>query len=352
MGWPENLHEPRPGYYVWRNPITKKTISLGYVPIEQAIFEVLEANAKAKEVKPTRRLVELMQEGDETIADLLSKMPTSGVKPATLAARRHQDTSIRSELGHIKCRALSTKHVADMLEAIEARGKLQWAVNVRSRIKAVCRRGMALGWMDRNPADATERARVRVKRKRMTLEIFNDTLAQAPKVAPWLANAMLLALVSGQALSTIGRWERRSVKDGMAIVTRAKTGVTIAIPVDLHMDAIGMSLGDVIARCKQSYVLSKYLIHHFRGKGRTEKGSAIKIKTISEKFLHARRLAGYTADDDPTFHEIRSLSKRLYMEQGNVDTKALLGHLSDATADLYANSRGLEPIKVRIATSH
>ncbi|MPW23000.1 hypothetical protein GCT13_41045 [Paraburkholderia sp. CNPSo 3157] len=22
---PESLHEPRPGYYVWRNPVTKKT---------------------------------------------------------------------------------------------------------------------------------------------------------------------------------------------------------------------------------------------------------------------------------------------------------------------------------------
>ena len=43
------------------------------MPIEQAIFEVLEANAKAKEITPTRRLVERMQDGEETIADLLLK---------------------------------------------------------------------------------------------------------------------------------------------------------------------------------------------------------------------------------------------------------------------------------------
>lgn len=53
-------------------------------------------------------------------------------------------------------------------------------------------------------------------------------------------------------------------------------------------------------------------------------------------------------DDTPTFLEIRSLCKRLYMEQGGIDTKALLGHMSDAIADLYANNRGLEPIKVSI----
>jgi hypothetical protein len=346
--WPENMHEPRPGYFVWRNPITKKTIPLGRIPLEQAIFEVLEANVKAKEITPEKQLVDHIEEGLETIADLLEKMPKTGVKPATLLARRHRDKAIRAAIGHVKCSELTTKHVADMLEAIEARGKMQWAVHIRSRMKAVCRRGMALGWMDRNPADATDKAKVKIRRKRMTLEIFKATLAKAPEVALWLENAMLLALVSGQDRSTIGRWERSSVKDGFAVVTRSKTEVTIAIPLELRMDAIGVSLGDVIARCKSTGVVSKYLIHHIRGNVMAPRGSPIKLKTISGKFLEARRLAGYTGEDDPTFHEIRSLSKRLYLEQGGVDTKALLGHLTDATADLYANSRGLEPMKVKI----
>ncbi|MPW23001.1 hypothetical protein GCT13_41050 [Paraburkholderia sp. CNPSo 3157] len=112
---------------------------------------------------------------------------------------------IREALGHIKCTELTTKHVAELLEEIEARGKMQWAVHVRSRMMAVCRRGIALGGLDKNPADATERAMVKVKRKRMTLDVFNATLEQAPTVAPWLRNAMLLALISGQALSSIGR---------------------------------------------------------------------------------------------------------------------------------------------------
>ena len=41
----------------------------------------------------------------------------------------------------------------------------------------------------------------------------------------------------------------------------------------------------------------------------------------------------------PTFHEIRSLSKRLYDEQGNVDTKALLGHRTEKMGALYADPR-------------
>ncbi|MNT67565.1 Phage integrase family protein [compost metagenome] len=114
------------------------------------------------------------------------------------------------------------------------------------------------------------------------------------------------------------------------------------------MDAIGMSLADVIARCKSTGVVSKYLIHHVRSAGNTKRGDPVRLSTVSIAFAEARELAGIKGDDAPTFHEIRSLCKRLYMEQGGIDTKALLGHMTDAIADLYANSRGLEPIKVRI----
>lgn len=347
--WPPNLHESRPGYYVWRNPITKKNVTLGYMPIEQAIFEVVEANAKLAEQEPLpKRLVERINDGGETIADLLEKMPNDDVKPSTIRARRDYDKAIRQKLGNVRCRDLTTKHVADMLEEIQGRGAMQWSVHIRSRLRALCRRGMALGWMDKNPADATDKAKVKVQRQRMSIEIFNATLAKAPEVAAWLQNAMLLALVSGQDLSTVGRWERAFQEGGYAVLTRGKTGVRIAIPLELRMDVIGLSLADVIARCRTTGVVSKYLIHHIRGNVSAPKGSPIKLKTISNKFLEARRLAGYTGEQDPTWHEIRSLSKRLYLEQGGVDTKALLGHLSDATANLYANSRGLEPIKVQV----
>jgi integrase len=348
--WPPNLHEARPGYYVWRNPLTKKNITLGYMPVEQAIFEVTEANAKLQEHAPVpKRLVERMHEGQETIADLLGKMSSDDVKASTIRARIYYDKVIREKLGHVRCRDLTTKHVADVLEEIQARGAMQWSVHIRSRLRAVCRRGMALGWMDKNPADATDKAKVKVQRKRMSLEIFKATFAKAPEVAVWLQNAMLLALVSGQDLSTVGRWERSAQENGYAVLTRGKTGVRIAIPLTIRLNVIGLSLSEVIAQCRNTGVVSKYLIHHVRGNVSAHKGAPIKLKTISNKFLEARRLAGYKDENDPTWHEIRSLAKRLYDEQGGVDTKALLGHMSDVTANLYANSRGLEPIKVKVA---
>jgi integrase len=349
--WPNNLYEPRPGYYTWRDPRDGEINILGRVPLAQAMHEAQQANFAIENLKPTSTLAERINKPRETIADLLKKMPAKNVKASTVKHWKYRDSFIETKIGAVPCADLTTKHIADMLEAIEAEGKMQWAVQIRSRMKAVCRRGMALGLMTVNVADQTDRAKVVVKRKRMSLDVFNKTLEKAPEVAPWLQNAMLLALVSGQDLSTVGTWQRSAQQDGHAVLTRGKTGVTIAIPLKLRMDAIGLSLEDVIARCRATGVVSKYLIHHIKPNVKAPRGSKIKPKTISEKFLAARRAAGFKDEDDPTFHEIRSLCKRLYMQQGGVDTKALLGHMSDGTAAIYANSRGLEPLRVKISAA-
>ncbi|MFM0395217.1 site-specific integrase [Paraburkholderia phytofirmans] len=107
----------------------------------------------------------------------------------------------------------------------------------------------------------------------------------------------------------------------------------------------------MFARCKSTGVVSKYLIYHIRPNVNAPKGSAVEIKTFASRFKEARDLAGIICKDAPTFHEMGSLTKRLYMEQGNVDTKASLGHMTEAIADLYATSRGLEPLRVEISRS-
>lgn len=342
------MHEPRPGYYTWRNPVDKKIHILGRMSLAQAIYEVQEANAAAEKAIPHKTLAERLSMGKETVSDLIDKMPTNGFKPSTLAARKEYDKLIRNELGTKECHSLTVKDVSDVIEAIKERGKLRWAQAIRSRMVAICTKGVALGWMEKNVADITEKMKVEVQRRRLTLDEFNLILEKAPKVAEWLPNAMLLALVSGQDRSTVARWEKESVVGDVAIVRRSKTEVRVAIPLALRLDAINLSLADVIARCNSTGVESAYLIHHHRKHVNTFKGQHVKIGSVSQAFADARELAKITGDHAPTFHEIRSLAKRLYLEQGNVDTKALLGHLSDQSANLYANSRGLEPMKVKI----
>ncbi|WP_082720913.1 phage integrase Arm DNA-binding domain-containing protein [Burkholderia sp. ABCPW 14] len=344
--FPDNLHQPRPGYFTWRDPRDGKTHILGRVPLAQAIHEAQEANL-AITAGTTKSLAERIAYESHTVADLLEKMPVSP-KEETAKSRRYLDKIIRSKVGTVECAELRTKHLAELLEATVADDKTATAKILRARLVAVCKRGMALGWMDANPATMTESVRVKVKRRRLKLEEFQAILDVAPKVADWLSNAMLLALVSGQDRSTIARWPRKCVYDGFARIHRTKTGVNVEIPVGLRLDAIGMSLQDVITRCRSTGVISKYLVHHVVVKNGTKRGDPVSLSKISVSFAEARLIAGIAGDDAPTFHEIRSLAKRLYEKQGGVDTKALLGHLSDQSAATYLDSRGLEPIRVKL----
>lgn len=345
--YPPNLHEPRPGYYTWRDPRDGKTHVIGRIPLAHAIQEAHEANVRLEKETPRKTLVDRLSVTSETVSMLLDKMPVSQ-KKNTVITRRYQDKIIREKIGGMACADLTTKHISDLLEELKKDGKMRAAKVVRDRLIAVCSKGAALGWMPVNPAAITERVKAPTKRQRMGLDTFMAIYEKAPLVAPWLQNAMMLALVSGQDRSTIGRWPRASVKDGIAVVTRTKTGVVIEIPVSLRLNAVGMSLEEVIARCRASGIVSKYLIHHMADRGNVSRGAAISLGTISMAFAEARTKAEITGDDAPTFHEIRSLSKRLYDAQGNVDTKALLGHLTERMSEMYANSRGLEPIRVKI----
>lgn len=345
--FPPNLHEPRPGYYTWRDPRDGKTYTLGRIPIEQAIYEATEANLKIAAGKQAKSLAERIGDDGSTVADLLGKMPVADNK-GTAKINRQLDRIISGALGSIACADLKTKHIADLLERKLADGTIALARQLRARIVAVCRRGTSLGLMEHNPAMNTESIKMVVKRGRLTLERFMEIYAVAPQVNEWLQRAMMLALVSGQDRSTCARWPRRCVHGQYARVHRQKTGVEIEIPVALRMDAVEKSLMDVIRECRSTGVVSQYLIHHVRQKGKTMPGAPVTPNALSVAFAAARKLAEVPEEGAPTFHEIRSLSKRLYEKQGNVDTKALLGHLSDQSARIYADPRGIEPIRVKI----
>jgi hypothetical protein len=348
--WPDNLHEPRPGYFTWRDTRDGKTHVLGRIALAQAIHEAIEANMVVAQSAARQTLADKLK-GSRTVSDLIGRVSTKGLKPSTIDGRNSCDNAIKDKIGTRDCSTIKTDELSDMLDAIVARGTVRMAQAIRSRMMDIFAVGVAIGWIEKNPAAVTLPITPEVRRKRLTIEQFNAILEKAPQVADWLPNAMLLALVSGQDRSTIGSWERAWVKDGIATVFREKTQRSIAIPVALRMDAIGVSLEDVITKCKSTNVVSKYLIHHVRNVGAAKRGDPIRHKSITKAFSDARKLAEIPDANAPTLHEIRSLSKRIYDEEGRVDTKALLGHSTDAMANLYADNRGIEPIKVRISAA-
>lgn len=340
--WPRGLYEPRPGYYVWRS-LTGKTLTIGKVPLAQARADVIAANAHEAAVKPD--LVDRLTGQANTIAELLKQMP-AGESVNTIRSWRSLDKKIREAMGTLRCMSVTVADCAKPVEALARVGKSRSAEAVRSRLIQVCRRGMQLGWMDFNPAEVTGSPSVKVKRGRLTLEIFMAIYDKAPQVADWLPRAMMLGLVLGADRLSLTQLQRSHVSDSLLTYQRQKTGAWIAVPLDLRLDAVGVSLRDLAHH--RGKVLSPHLLHHLRAQGQAAVGDPIHPDTLSDGFMRARRLAGIPDEGAPTFHELRSLCKRLYDAQGGVDTKALLGHAGERVAELYANPRGIEPVRVKV----
>lgn len=134
--------------------------------------------------------------------------------------------------------------------------------------------------------------------------------------------------------------------DGYLWVTQGKTGAKVAIPLSLRLDAIGWTVGDIIAKCRDGS-LSKYLLHHGRPHGSAKRGAPLFSTTISGRFSEARDAVGVkvAGKTPPTFHELRSLSLRLYHDQG-INAQALAGHKSENMTSVYRDVRGDEWVKV------
>lgn len=88
-------------------------------------------------------------------------------------------------------------------------------------------------------------------------------------------------------------------------------------------------------------MVSPYLVHFFHTTSQAERGSQVQATTITTNFSQARDKTGieWGKGTPATFHEQRSLSERLYKNQG-VDTKVLLGHKTQQQTDKYHDDRG------------
>lgn len=359
--WPRGLREPRPGYYTWEPPggsivingERRTSVTIGAVPFAQAREEALAANAAIAAVRPTLAQ-KLAGAAGKTIADVLDLMPVSPVYNTAKSARS-LDRKICAEFGSKICAEVTTADCATLLRKATAGGQVRTAQALRSRLLALFVFAQREGFTDRNPAQPTAAPAPEVQRARLTLDQFRAIYEEAPRVNEWLQQAMAIALVTGADRSTIASMTRQQIADGSLTIWRGKTKKTnrpVQIPLALRLEVVGWSLDEVLRH--RTAVVSKHVIHHVRPWGNAPVGSAIAPNLMTRAFTAARRLAGIPDEIDgkgaPTFHEIRSLAKRLYARQGGVDTKALLGHSTDEMADLYLDERtGIpEPIKVQI----
>jgi enterobacteria phage integrase len=261
--------------------------------------------------------------------------------------------------------------VRDFVEVIdkyEAAGKVRMAQSMRSAAIDIWKDAIAEGWAGDNLPAKTRAPSPQVKRARLLLDDFTAIRAAAQAMAArqgrCVENAMLLALLSGQRREDVGSaqfkrgpdWKRAwrdyqedpkanpapypFIEDGMLWVVQGKTGALVRIPLSLRLEATGMSLSDVVERCRATNVVSRYLIHHDRPFVNAPVGSPLHVDTISRQFASAREATGrsWAPKEPPTFHELRSLAERLYRDQG-IDVQTLLGHRAAKMTAVYDDLR-------------
>ena len=202
------------------------------------------------------------------------------------------------------------------------------------------------GEAEANPAAHVKPPKHPGLRERLTFDTW-QAMRVLSKATPqrWVESMLLLALVTGQRRADLAKMTFGDVVDGCLRVEQQKKagkpiGARVEIPLRLRMDAIDMTVGDVIEHCRSSAKPGATLL-------RTAGGGPIEMSSLSARFCeHIKAVMG---DKDPgmhrrpSLHETRSLAARTYVAQG-LDPKVvqtLLGHSDIEMTEMYLNDRGL-----------
>ena len=347
-------------YWRYKHPVTGKFHSLGTNEAE-AIAIATEANSRLAEQR-TRQILAVSDriatskgkaittstwlDRYQAIQD--DRLESGDIKLNTYKQKAKPVSLLRERAGMKLISSVDVRDIAQLLDEYITAGQPRMAQVVRSVLIDVFKEAQHYGEVPPgyNPALATKQPRRKITRQRLSLEEWQKIFDIADARHRYMGNAMLLALVTGQRLGDISRMKFSDIWDDHLHVIQEKTGSKIAIPLSLRLNAISWSLRDVVVRCRD-YAVSPYLVHFFRSTSQAKRGAQVKSNTLTMNFSKARDLAGIDwGDGSPaTFHEQRSLSERLYKEQG-IDTRKLLGHKTQQQTDRYDDDRGKNWMKI------
>ncbi|WP_325892804.1 phage integrase Arm DNA-binding domain-containing protein [Grimontia sp. NTOU-MAR1] len=266
----------------------------------------------------------------------------------TIKQRRYCVNLLIERLGQTGIKDIDTKSLAKIIDEYKAQNKLHMAVRIRSTWIDLFKEALHAGEIEGgvNPAAATRGPRLKVSRNRLTKDDWPALVASAKKqIFPYAINSLYLALTTGLRRQDLCNLKFSDIKNGHLLVSISKSrGQTkLAFPLTLTNPLVGMSLGEIIEQCRNTGVLSRYLLHLTTKHAPTRKGKPVSAISISKSFLKLRDESGLTWEQGsaPSFHELRSLAERTYSELG-YDTQVLLGHKTRKMTDKYHDTRGSE----------
>jgi len=319
---PPNLYESK-GYYQYKHPISKKWFSLG----SEKTVAIEEAQQINYALKPlSERVKEIIQPTDkkyQSLGEFINYfkeeiLPTRKLSDSMVKDYHRKIPHIITTLGKKSFEEINIHDIAQFLKKFPP----TQSNNYRSALKIIFQYAIAEGLLDKNPADATIKKTVEIKRQRLTLDGFNAIKQCAPT---WLQNAMDLALLTGQRRGDLVNLQWTDIHDGFIWIQQQKvdkwgTG-NLKIPMTKNIQAL-------LIKCEN---LSQFVISN------NEK--PINADYLSKAFLKARNASNYFTEmeNPPSFHEIRALSSFIQKKAGieTSKTQVLLGHTSKKMTEHY-----------------
>lgn len=345
-------------YWQYKHPVSGRFHSLGAdeaeakqvaieantIIAEQRTRQILSVNDRLARMKGKRSDITVSEWIDKYVTIQEERLKTGEIRRNSYLQKGKPLRLFREHCGMQYLKDITTLDIAEITDAIKAEGHNRMAQVVRLVLVDVFKEAQHAGHVPPgyNPAMATKQPRHKVTRQRLSFEEWLKIYEASENQQPYLQSGMLLALVTGQRLGDICKMQFSDIWDDMLHVQQEKTGSRLAIPLDLKCEALNMTLRDVISKCRDA-VVSKYLVHFRHSTSQSVRGGSVSSSSLTTTFKKAREKCGieWEKGTAPTFHEQRSLSERLYREQG-IDTQKLLGHKSRKMTDKYNDDRGKE----------
>lgn len=334
---PPNLY-CRKGYYSFRDPRTGKEYGLGRdkrVAVNEAVAANMTMMPAAVSLADKMNGKQVML-FDDLVQVYEQYIKNKELSPKTKIENQKKIKAIIKHFSGWEVSKIDTKAIAEFLDKKINEGKLTMANLLRSTLSEIFKAGIVKGLISNNPVTNTNRARVKVEKERLTLEEYLTIREAAKRIRPIVGLTFDLAVLTGQRASDLSKMKWSDIKDGILHVVQGKTNSMLKISIENGLSSINLSIRETLNNLKKLNGNSDLVLG---GKSQPD---------FSKYFRQARELSGISwSDSPPPFHELRSLSGRLYAEEkGREFAQRILGHKSSAMTDKYIDGRGKDWICV------
>ncbi|OCG35720.1 MULTISPECIES: tyrosine-type recombinase/integrase [unclassified Gilliamella] len=266
---------------------------------------------------------------------------------------------ICNKIGELNLCEIKPIHLKSIINGYVLADKSSTAKSMYALIKDVFNEAIIYGYIENNPIWPLKYPSQRVKRARLLFDEFLALTARAKTNYPaYLYNMFMLTIITAQRPADVLEMGANQldyfIKDDHLFIHQqkgrkyieidkelklVKKGSKIALPLDLRLNIVDMSLRDIIeiSGGKQYFI-------EFKNK-------RVEYWRVNRDFCKLRDElfpSEYWREyNPPSFFEIRSLAERLYRQQG-INTQVLLGHKYSTTTELYNDLRGREWQHLRI----